>query len=170
MQRSTRSESPADRLAWRTQPTVTDIGCVHALTKRAGVFSPDECMLAGDCIRERVRFGPSCGYFFVFAEQDGSPAGYSCFGPIPCTRNRFEIYWLVVERNRQQCGVGRALIRRTEESIRREGGVRVYVETSSRSCFGPTRAFYQRRGYRIDSVLTGYYDIADDKVIFAKNM
>jgi hypothetical protein len=42
------------------------------------------------------------------------------------------------------------------------------IETSSRADYAPTRAFYERRGYRIVSVVPDFYAPGDDRVIFAR--
>ena len=40
-----------------------------------------------------------------------------------------------------------------DENDRELGGSRLYIETSSRPLYEPTRAFYLRTGYRTDAVL-----------------
>jgi hypothetical protein len=44
----------------------------------------------------------------------------------------------------------------------------VYIETSNRPQYVPTRAFYERCGYECEAVLKEFYGPGDDKVIFAK--
>jgi hypothetical protein len=44
----------------------------------------------------------------------------------------------------------------------------VYVETSSRDQYEPTRRFYLKCGYRVDAVLEDFYAPGDGKVIFVK--
>jgi hypothetical protein len=44
----------------------------------------------------------------------------------------------------------------------------VYIETSNRPQYEPTRGFYLRCGYRIDAVLEDFYAAGDAKVIYVK--
>ncbi len=48
------------------------------------------------------------------------------------------------------------------------GGSRVYVETSSRPLYEPTRAFYLARGYREEARLPDFYGPGDAKVMYVK--
>ena len=55
-----------------------------------------------------------------------------------------------------------------ETHIAARGGRRVYVETSSRAQYEPTRAFYLRCGYRVEATLADFYATGDSKVILIK--
>jgi hypothetical protein len=46
----------------------------------------------------------------------------------------------------------------------------MYVETSSRPQYGPTRTFYRRLGYRSAAELPDFYGPGDGQVIFAKQL
>jgi hypothetical protein len=52
--------------------------------------------------------------------------------------------------------------------IVREGRTRVYLETSTRAQYEPTRAFYLRCGYQIVAELPDFYAAGDGKAIFLK--
>ena len=148
--------APADRLA------------VRAAVESTGFFSPAETDVAVGLVDERLAKGPASGYEFVFAEEGGELLGYSCFGPIAATEASFDLYWIVVAKNRQRAGIGRALLAESERLIRAAGGCRIYVETSSRNQYEPTRAFYDRGGYQIAAVLDDFYAPGDGKVVFVK--
>ncbi|NCC26103.1 MAG: GNAT family N-acetyltransferase, partial [Deltaproteobacteria bacterium] len=104
--------------------------------------------LAVELVAEALRLGPSSGYNFIMAEEMGRVVGYTCFGPIPCTENRFDLYWIVVLDSHRGRGLGRELLARTEAAAMTLGAVRMYAETASRPQYAPTRAFYLARGYR----------------------
>jgi hypothetical protein len=57
-----------------------------------------------------------------------------------------------------------------EQRIPELGGTRIYVETSSRAQYEPTRAFYERRAYRKEVVLEDFYAPGDGKVIYVKSV
>ena len=62
------------------------------------------------------------------------------------------------------------LIQATEAEIPALGGTRVYIETSSRELYHPTRRFYERCGYALEAVLKDFYTPEDDKLIYRKSL
>ena len=64
-------------------------------------------------------------------------------------------------------GIGKALLQMSEEIISK-GGQRIYVETSSRAQYEPTRKFYRSCGYQEEAMLSDFYAPGDDKVIYVK--
>ena len=66
----------------------------------------------------------------------------------------------------RRSGLGRRLLARAEEHIRSLGGQRIYVETSSRAQYGPTRTFYLACGYHLAADLDGFYAPGDGKTLF----
>jgi GNAT superfamily N-acetyltransferase len=147
---------PADREAVRT------------IVERTGFFRPDEIDVAVELVDERLARGPASGYHFVFAERGDSLAGYACYGPIACTLASYDLYWIAVEPQYQRHGIGKLLVRAVEERVRDGGGLRIYVDTSGQAKYEPTRAFYERCGFRCDARLADFYAAGDDRVIFVR--
>ena len=141
---------------------------IRRLAAATGFFYDDEVLIAGELAEERLAKGEASGYRFVLAEEEGQLLGYVCFGPIPCTRASHDLYWIAVRPDQQGRGLGRQLLREAEERIRLDGGRRVYIETSMRLKFAPTRAFYQACGYRREAVFADFYDRGDDKAVYCK--
>jgi len=146
----------------------SDSDKVCAIVRSSGFFSAQEVDVAVELLKERETKGPSSGYFFLFAEMGGDVAGYTCFGPIPCTMESYDLYWIAVSEPLRKLGLGRELLRGTEEKILEMGGRRIYVETSSRTQYEPTRAFYRRCGYSEAASLEHFYSPGDHKIIFLK--
>jgi hypothetical protein len=48
------------------------------------------------------------------------------------------------------------------------GGDRMYIDTSGRPQYAPTRAFYERNGFRCDATLRDFYATGDDRIIYVK--
>jgi ribosomal protein S18 acetylase RimI-like enzyme len=134
------------------------------------MFRPDETAVGIELVVEGLRRGKESGYHFVFAENDTRLLGYCCYGPIPCTMGRFDIYWIAVRPSCQRLGLGSALLRAAEDAAGRLGGGRMYIETSSRPSYEGTRAFYLRQGYREEARLKGFYADYDDKVVYARDL
>lgn len=157
-----------DELRFRSEPRPTDPEMVRRMVAYSGFFSAAEVEIALELVNERIGKGEASGYFFSFAERGGETVGYSCFGPVPGTVGSWDLYWIAVMPDLRGAGLGKRIIRQVEAEIRRMGGRRVYVETSSRETYHPTRAFYRRCGYREEATLEDFYSQGDGKIIFLK--
>ena len=141
---------------------------IRRLAAATGFFYDDEVQIAGELAEEWLAKGEASGYRFILAEEAGQLLGYVCFGLIPCTKSSYDLYWIAVRPDRQGQGLGRQLIRGAEERIGLDGGRRVYIETSDRPAFAPTRAFYQACGYQQVGLFADFYDLGDAKVVYGK--
>ena len=145
-----------------------DAARVYALAAVTGFFTAEEAAIAQELAEERLTRGAASGYHFLLAEEAGELLGFACFGPIPCTRGAYDLYWIVVRPDRQGGGLGRRLLTAAEARIAAAGGRRVYIDTSSRPQYAPTRAFYRACGFHQEALLADFYDRNDGKVIFCK--
>lgn len=158
-------------LSWDDAPRESDIASVRGLIHAVGVFSPEEVRIAGELIEERLHYDDT-DYAFVFArsQQGKKLAGYACFGEIPMTDNRYDLYWLAVTPSLQGQNVAAELLRRVEQRIRNSGGRILYVETSSREAYAPARRFYLKQGFEECANLPDFYQLGDNKVIYSKRL
>ncbi|MBX3468475.1 MAG: GNAT family N-acetyltransferase [Planctomycetes bacterium] len=152
----TRSLSPADRAP------------LEALLGATGAFTAEEVEVALELIDLGLGDPPSRDYLFVVAEDDGRVTGYACWGPVPLTEGVFDLYWIAVDPGAQKGGVGRRLMDEVEAAVRETGGRMVLVETAGKPSYAPTRAFYERIGYREVARIPDFYRRGDDKVIYGK--
>jgi GNAT superfamily N-acetyltransferase len=142
---------------------------VRVLVDSTGFFYPDEIDIAVELVQERLDRGETSDYHFVFATGPGGEVlGYTCYGPIAGTAESYDLYWIAVRGTERGGGIGKGLLAESEERIRRVGGRRVYIETSSRDLYRPTHAFYERRGYRLEATLEDFYRPGDSKLIYVK--
>lgn len=148
----------------------TDPASVEALVRATGVFSAPEVQVARELVEERIAKGAASGYDFLFAEDEAGLLGYACWGPIPCTEKSYDLYWIAVRPERQGGGVGRRILKLAEEEIARAGGSRIYVETSTRAAYDPTRAFYERCGYARAATFDDFYAEGDGKAVYLKTV
>jgi ribosomal protein S18 acetylase RimI-like enzyme len=159
-----------DRIQYRDDVHPGDRVIVRDLVSDSGFFNPEEIDVAVELVEERLANGLCSGYSFIFAEYAGAVLGYTCFGPIPGTVQSYDLYWIVVRNAYRGLGLGSCLLMRSERQIAQQGGSRVYVETSSRALYEPTRAFYHAHSYYQEAVLDDYYAPNDSKVIFVKQV
>jgi hypothetical protein len=62
------------------------------------------------------------------------------------------------------------LIRESERLAGESGAKQMFVDTSGREQYAPTRAFYERMGYTKAAVLRDFFAPGDDKVIYVKRL
>jgi ribosomal protein S18 acetylase RimI-like enzyme len=151
----------------------SDSAAVRALVAETGFFSTEELDVAVELVDETLQRGKASGYEFVFADKPGSPdriVGYACFGPIPATESSFDLYWIAVAPGSQRDGLGARLIRESERAAKSQGATQMFVDTAGREQYAPTRAFYERMGYRKVAVLDDFFSPGDAKVIYAKTL
>ena len=166
--RPERPAPSAHRIRHHVEPR--DPQRVRRLAESTGVFSRPEVDVAEKLVMDGLAKGSAGGYHFVFVEANGHLAGYACYGPVPMTASAFDLYWVVVAPDRQGQGIGRMILMETERRIRRAGGATVYAETPGRHPYEGVRAFYERMGFRVASVLEDFYAPGDGKVIFSKKL
>ncbi len=145
-----------------------DRGPVEELIRATSFFNPEEIEVALELVDDRLANGESSHYRFLVAEADGAIAGYACWGPIPGSQESADLYWIVVHPRFQGRGVGSALLEAAEAWMSAAGRPRVYVETSTRPQYLPTRAFYTACGYHLASELPDFYAPGDGKATFLK--
>ncbi len=163
MQAAARAREP-----WREQVLPNDDALIERLAAASGFFRPAEVAVARELAAERLAKGLASGYHFIFAPQGAGLAGYVCYGPIACTATSWDLFWIVVDQPLRGAGLGAGLLELAEQRAATAGGERMYVETSSRPLYRPTRRFYQARGYAPQAVLPDFYAPGDDKVVYMK--
>jgi len=157
----------------RDQVHPADPASVRRITESSGFFSAAEVEVAVELVQTRLFQGERSGYHFLFADAEapiGQTIGYSCFGPIPCTLASFDLYWIAVHDSYRRIGLGKLLLADSEAKIRRMGGGRIYVETSSRIQYQPTHIFYTRMGYLQQALIPDFYAAGDGKIIYVKEL
>ncbi len=157
-------------VVYRDELKPADLVHVRKIVESTGFFSPEEEAIAVELAEERLSRGVESGYFFVFLEADGEVVAYSCFGPIPATQSSFDLYWIAVRADYRGKGLGKKLLLESERRIQSMGGSRVYIETSSKAQYLPTRAFYLSCRYLQEATLQDFYAPGDSKVIFSKGL
>lgn len=152
----------------RHEARPTDCQAVRKIVDSTGLFRPAEIDVAVELVQARIDKGPASGYEFVFAQQGRKIVAYACFGRNSLTVSSFDLYWIAVEISRQGLGLGRLLLEEAERHVAAAGGTRLYIETSHRPDYQPTRGFYERCGYKLEAVLEDFYAPGDGRAIYVK--
>lgn len=151
----------------RDAPRLSDVGVVRQILASTRFFRPDEVEIGVELVEERLVRGAETGYHFLFADDaEGKTLGYACYGPVPLTLGSWDLYWIAVRPALQGRGVGRVLLAETERRVKRAGGRHLWVDTSGRDRYRPTRQFYERSGYEVAARLEDFFAPGDAKVIY----
>ncbi len=155
---------------YRSELRPDDADAVREIVSSTGFFHAAEIEVAVELVQERELKGDASGYHFLFPDEPGSARCYACFGQVAATESSFDLYWIAVHSSARGQGLGRRLLTATESAIAAMGGKRIWVETSSRALYEPTRAFYRACGYVLAAQLEDFYAEGDSKVVFVKNL
>jgi ribosomal protein S18 acetylase RimI-like enzyme len=156
------------------------VGEILAATQ---VFNPEEIDVAlelfddafprdthgtiGSTVPDAPPTGSSYAFLGAFTPED-QLVGYACYGPTPETDRTYDLYWIAVDPTVQGAGGGTRLLSEVERRLQGLNVRMLVVETSSRSEYAPTRAFYERRGYEEAARVRGFYAPGDDRIILTK--
>lgn len=156
---------------FRTGIDKTDIGAVETLVRKSGVFNAEEVKIARELVEEALSRGyDAAGYHFLMAGKTRALDGYTCYGPIPGTDARFELYWIAVSPDARGQGLGRKLLEATEAAVRKRGAKYLFAETSSRSDYQPAHALYRTCGFTEQAHVADFYAAGDGLMIFGKKL
>jgi ribosomal protein S18 acetylase RimI-like enzyme len=154
-----------------------DIDAVRRLVAATGFFRSEEIAVAAELVEETLVKGEAAGYHFLFADRSEDTAeetnaldGYACFGHNTMTVSSWDLYWIAVAPQSQGRGLGRALLAVAEEQAAARGCEQMWVDTSGREQYRPTRDFYLSCGYRVAAQLEDFYAPGDDKVVLVRRL
>lgn len=150
--------------------TPADTPALLALTAGTGVFKPHEVDTLAEVLDDFHREGAEYGHVCLTLEDGGAAVGFVYFTPVAMTDRTWELWWIVVGKDRQGRGTGRWLLDRAEQYVMRLGGRLLLIETSSTPHYDPTRRFYQKNGYTLAAQIPDFYCDGDDKCIFQKRL
>jgi D-alanine-D-alanine ligase len=154
----------------RSEVGPADVAAVRKIIQATGLFRPSEVEVAGELVETRLAKGAASGYEFVVAEERGQMVGYACFGRNTLSVRSWDLYWIAVDKSDQGRGIGGQILTQVHRQIAAAGGGRVYIETSDRDDYRPTRSFYERYGYALEATLADYYAPGDSKAIFVREV
>jgi ribosomal protein S18 acetylase RimI-like enzyme len=150
--------------------TGQDKSAVLRILEKTGMFTSEEIDVALELIDAWLFKPEQRDYIIWTAEYEGVPAGYVCYGPTPAAEGTFDLYWVAVDPALQGRGIGKALLRFTEDAVRSLGGRLLIIETSSQEKYRPTQGFYEGNGYIVEARIKDFYRPGDDRLIFTRRL
>jgi ribosomal protein S18 acetylase RimI-like enzyme len=157
-------------ISFRTMPVESDVKRIGEIVESTGFFYEHETEIAVELISERLKYGISSDYYFVFAEEEGVVIAYSCYGPISISKTCFDLYWIVTHNDFRGMGIGKKLLEETCKEAALMGCSILIAETSGLEHYLPTRAFYEKNGFAKEARIKDFYDFGDDKLIYTKRI
>ena len=152
-----------------TVVNANDPTSIRKLVEYSAVFNEIEVNIAGE-LAEAVLDGSDTSYKFIFLrDPSGTPVAYSCYGEIPLTDKRYDLYWIVVSPDYQNLGLAKHLMDETNKDVVALGGKQIYAETSGTQLYAPARSFYLKNDFTLVALYPNFYRDGDDKVVFVKN-
>lgn len=155
-------------VTFRQDVRPSDRTAVRKIVETTGYFSKDETEIAVELVEECLSKGEASGYHFLFGESHGTVIGYAVYGPCPATLHSYDIYWMAVLPDFQRRGIGGKLLAMCESLIQGKGGRQIYMDTSARAQYEPTRRLYGARGYQQAAYLPDYYAPGEAKITYVK--
>ncbi|HPS54614.1 MAG TPA: GNAT family N-acetyltransferase [Sedimentisphaerales bacterium] len=148
-----------------------DKEAVMSILKRTKFFREDELLIAEEVFDDAIPGSPTADYqSFVARDANNKTIGWVCFGVTACTVGTFDIYWVAVDPENQNGGIGTLLMQYAEKAIKNSGGRLITVDTSGSPYYISTRRFYEKIGYCNESCIKDFYAIGDDKVNYIKRL
>ncbi len=132
------------------------------------VFTHEEKELARKVIHDGLASAENGYHILVADDSENYLAGFICYGSIPITVKRWDLYWIAVAPELSRQGVGTLLLQAMEERLGK--GARIYIDTSATSGYAKARSFYERQGYKVACILPDFYRAGDDKVVYCKDL
>jgi len=104
------------------------------------------------------------------ADDQDQVIGYICYGSAPMTQGTFDLYWIAVDPDSQEKGVGSKLLSFLENRVKAEGGRMILADTSTVPQYEKTRKFYLKNGFEEVAVIRDYYYPGNDRVTFCRRL
>jgi ribosomal protein S18 acetylase RimI-like enzyme len=141
-----------------------------ALVRAQDNFNAQEQAVAMEVIDEALDPAKNDYSVLIAATETDAVAGFLCYGEIPLTDLRYDLYWIAVDPDKGRQGVGSLLLAAMEARLGKQGPARVYVDTSSTPGYQRARDFYEKNGYAAICILKDFYRDNDDRIIYLKKL
>jgi len=107
---------------------------------------------------------------YCMVDDQDQAVGYICYGPTPMTQGTFDLYWIAVDPDFQEQGVGSKLLSFLEEEVKTEGGRLILADTSTIPHYEKTQKFYLKNGFQEMARVSDYYHPGNDRITFCRRI
>lgn len=138
-----------------------DIPALSTILEDTGLFPPD---LLPD-MAEPFLNGSAEHLWLVICDGE-TVVGFAYAESERLTDNTHNLLAIAVSPERQNRGIGKALVGAVQRQLARTGGRILLVETSSLAEYEGTRAFYDGLGFAREARIRDFYAEGEDKIVF----
>jgi ribosomal protein S18 acetylase RimI-like enzyme len=107
---------------------------------------------------------------YCMVDDQDQVIGYICYGSTPMALGTFDLYWIAVDPDFQEQGVGSKLLSFLEELVRAEGGRLILADTSTIPHYEKTLQFYIKNGFQEVGRVPDYYHPGNDRITFCRRL
>ncbi|KOY86445.1 acetyltransferase [bacterium 336/3] len=107
---------------------------------------------------------------WITKEIDNKPVAVAFYAPEKVTDRTYNVYLIAIHKDFQGRGIGSELMTYIEETLQRQGGRILIVETSSLPNFEQTRKFYDKLQYQREAIIRDFYQEGEHKIVFWKKL
>ena len=148
---------------------VEDLMSIEDILRSTGFFYNFEVEIALGLAEETIETGSEdSGYFWMKVTEEDRVIAFANYTKNSFSVHSWDLYWIAVHQNYRQRKIGTLLLEAVEKDVRNSGGKILWVETSGRSLYEPTEAFYRKNGYILQASLKDFYAPADPKQVYSK--
>jgi ribosomal protein S18 acetylase RimI-like enzyme len=142
-----------------------------SLLIRTRAFTSDEIGVAMELIDIVLKDPVQKDYQVDCTVEDQDQAiGYICHGPTPMAQGTFDLYWIAVDPDFQEQGVGSKLLGFLEEGVKTRGGRMILADTSTVPHYEKTQKFYVKNGFQEVAKIPDYYHPGNDRITFCRRL
>ncbi|MDR1694967.1 MAG: GNAT family N-acetyltransferase [Lactobacillaceae bacterium] len=154
-------------LSFRNKLTPQDPENIRVIAQSTGFFDEKDTELSADIAQYILEEGDDEEHEFIFAEDDDKTVAFACFGMVPDSEASYELYWLSTLNEYRGKGIGKEVIAKLLNDIKKAGGRKLFLKTCGTDKYAPTRMFYEKCGFKLEGVLKEYYDEDEDCYIYS---
>jgi len=107
---------------------------------------------------------------YCMVDDQDQVIGYICYGSTPMALGTFDLYWIAVDPDFQEQGVGSKLISFLEELVKAEGGRLILADASTIPHYEKTLKFYLKNGFQEVGRVPDYYHPGNDRITFCRRL
>jgi ribosomal protein S18 acetylase RimI-like enzyme len=107
---------------------------------------------------------------YCMVDDQDQVIGYICYGSTPMALGTFDLYWIAVDPDFQEQGVGSKLLSFLEELVKAEGGRLILADTSTIPHYEKTLQFYIKNGFQEVGRVPDYYHPGNDRITFCRRL
>ena len=144
---------------------------LHSMLIGSNAFTDEEIDVAMELIDIVLKDESQKDYKIdCMVDDRDQTVGYICYGSIPMTQGTFDLYWIAVDPNFQEQGIGSKLLGFLEEVVREKNGRMILADTSTMPQYEKTKNFYLHNGFQEVARVPDYYHPGNDRITFCKRL